>query len=64
MDFKAKIISPLEKVFYDDKIEKLVEYKKSSALIGEKHNFCIAYKDDDYAEIHYSVRSFYFKIKS
>lgn len=43
MEIKIRAISPLEKVFYDDRIEKFRAYPRSSALLGERHSFCVAY---------------------
>ena len=60
----AKVISPLEKVFYDDKISSFKSYPKSSALIGEKHNFCVAYINTDYPDCRYASSSIYFTIES
>ncbi len=44
MNLLTKTISPLEKVFYDDKLTKFKAYKKSSALIGENASFEIAFQ--------------------
>lgn len=64
MKLKSKIISPIEKVFYDDKITKFEKYPSSSALIGEKHNFVVAYTDTDYFTIHYCVHKYKINVKS
>lgn len=64
MKFTAKVISPLEKVFYDDKITNFKSYQKSSALIGEKHNFCIAYANSDFCEVRYASSNIYYTIES
>lgn len=64
MNFIAKVISPLEKVFYDDKITSFKNYSKSSALVGEKHNFCIAYINTDYSECRYTSSKIYFTCDS
>ena len=64
MNITAKVLSPLEKVFYDDKIQKFKNYPNSSALIGEKHNFIVAYIDTDYMEDRYSNNICYVKLES
>jgi hypothetical protein len=64
MKLKSKIISPLEKVFYDDKISKFESYKSSSALIGEKHAFVVAYTDTEYFDNHYCIQKYQVKVKS
>ena len=64
MNCTAKVISPLEKVFYDDKMSSFKSYPKSSALIGEKHNFCIAYMNTDFSECRYTSASIYLTVKS
>ncbi len=64
MNCTAKVISPLEKVFYDDKLSNFKSYPKSTALIGEKHNFCIAYMNTDYSECRYTSTRIYVTCKS
>ena len=64
MKLKSEIISPLEKVFYDDKISKFESYKSSSALIGEKHAFVVAYTDTEYFDNHYCIQKYQVKVKS
>ena len=53
MKFSARIISPLEKVFYDDKLSAFPKYAASSALLGEKHSLSVAYRLDDTTESAY-----------
>lgn len=64
MNFKAKVISPLEKVFYDEKITKFKKYPKSSALIGEKHNFIVAFTNDEFQNLRYCLDSCFYRITS
>ncbi len=64
MNCIAKVISPLEKVFYDDKISSFKSYPKSTALIGEKHNFCIAYTNTEPATIRYTSSDLYYTLES
>ena len=64
MKLKTKILSPIEKVFYDDKISKFSKYPSSSALIGEKHNFIVAYTDTEYFHTHYCIESIKIKVHS
>lgn len=54
MNIEAKVISPLEKAFYDDKLTKFKKYGNSSALLGEKASFVIAYTLPEFAEHCYS----------
>ena len=53
MKFSARIISPLEKVFYDDKLSTFPKYAASSALLGEKHSLSVAYRLEDTTESAY-----------
>ncbi len=53
MNFKAKIVSPLEKVFYEDKLTSYRQYRKSTALVGEIHDFAVAYCNSDYTNSRY-----------
>lgn len=62
MKFLAKTISPLEKVFYNDDPARFPEYPSSSALMGEKHNLCVLYRDDDYANGPYCVESCFVRL--
>ena len=53
MKISARILSPLEKVFYDDKLSSFPKYVSSSALLGEKCALTVAYRiegttDSDY----------------
>lgn len=50
MNLLTKIVSPLEKVFYDDKLSKFKAYKSSTALIGENASFEIAFMCPDPSE--------------
>lgn len=49
MNILAKVVSPLEKVFYDDKLTSFKKYEKSGALLGERHSFEVAYVYDAFA---------------
>ncbi len=53
MNFKSKIISPVEKVLLTDKFTHFKEYKASTALNNEKHSLCVVYTPDNYSENHY-----------
>lgn len=50
MKITAKAVSPLEKVFYDDKPAKFKAYGKSTALIGENVAFETIYFAEEFAE--------------
>lgn len=54
MEFFAQLISPLEKVFYDDRPESFPPYTHSSALIGEKHGLCVAFRAQERSTNHYA----------
>jgi len=64
MKLQSKIISPLEKVFYDDRFSKFKKYPQSSALIGEKHNFVVVYQDTEFFTTHYCIQKYFVKVKS
>lgn len=64
MNFQAKLTSPLEKIFYDDKLRSFKSYPKSSALNGEKHDFCVAYLNADYSGETYCNSACCVKIES
>jgi len=41
-----KLLSPLDKCFHDSKLDEFAEYKKGSALRGERFSFQLAWRDD------------------
>ncbi|MDD6734790.1 MAG: hypothetical protein PUE13_00580, partial [Clostridiales bacterium] len=55
MNLNTKTLSPLEKVFYDDKLSSLRAYTKSTALIGELVSFEIGYCIPDFSENSYNT---------
>ncbi|MDD6734944.1 MAG: DUF4091 domain-containing protein [Clostridiales bacterium] len=55
MNLNTKTLSPLEKVFYDDKLSSLRAYTESTALIGELVSFEIGYCIPDFSENSYNT---------
>ena len=53
MSFSVRLLSPLEKVFYDDSISVFPQYLSSSALRGEKHSLSVLYRIDATTDIAY-----------